>query len=47
MCMSFPYITDPTMTEAYVAWKIVFFGRDLSLQNFILEGDAMEIIHVF
>jgi hypothetical protein len=31
----------------YLAWKVVFFGRDLGLQNVIMEGDALKIVHVF
>jgi hypothetical protein len=31
----------------YLAWKAVFFGRDLGLQNVIMEGDALKIVHVF
>jgi hypothetical protein len=41
MCLSLPYISDPTMAEAYAACKVVFFGRDLGIQNVILEGGAL------
>lgn len=39
------YITNPTIAEALVIQKAVVFDRDLGLNNFILEGDALEIIH--
>jgi hypothetical protein len=31
----------------YSAWKAVFFGRYLGLQNVITEGDALKIVHFF
>lgn len=38
------YIIDPTMAQAFVAWKALLFGRDLGLRNVILEGDALDIV---
>lgn len=34
------------MVETYAAWKAVVFYRDLGLLNVIMEGDALEIVHV-
>jgi hypothetical protein len=45
--MSILYITNLTMIEAYVDWKAVIFGRDLGLQNVIMKGNALKIVHIF
>lgn len=40
------YIIDPTVAEAFAAWKAVVFGKDLGLYNYvILDGNALEIVH--
>lgn len=38
------YIFNPTVIEAFVAWKVVEFSRDLELQHVIMEGDALKIV---
>lgn len=45
LCSSKPYITNPTVADAFFAWKAVEFGRDLGIQNTILEGNALDIVH--
>jgi hypothetical protein len=45
MCSSMKFIIDPTMGEAFAAWKAMVFGRNLGLHNVILEDDALEIVH--
>jgi hypothetical protein len=45
--MSILYITNLTMIEAYVDWKAVIFGRDLGLQNVIMKGITLKIVHIF
>lgn len=45
LCIYKPYIADPTIDEAYAVWKVVEFSRDLGFQNFIIEGDALEVVH--
>lgn len=44
MCSSKSYITDQTVTEGLTTWKLVKFCRDLSLQDVIIERDAMKVI---
>ncbi len=38
------YIFNSTVVEAFVAWEVVEFSRDLELQHVIVEGDALEIV---
>jgi hypothetical protein len=45
--MSILYITNLTMIEAYVDWKAVIFERDLGLQNVIMKGNTLKIVHIF
>lgn len=45
MCSPMKYITDPTVVEAFAAWRTVGFGRDLGLRNVITEDDALEIVY--
>jgi hypothetical protein len=44
MCTTKRYITDPTTTKAFAAWKAVLFDRDLALSNVNLGSDAMGIV---
>jgi hypothetical protein len=45
LCSSKPYITNPIVADAIFAWKAVEFGKDLGIQNIILEGNALDIVH--
>jgi ribonuclease HI len=38
------FVTDPSMAEALAAREAVELGRSLELQDFILEGDALEVV---
>jgi hypothetical protein len=44
MCSVQSYITDPTTAEALGTHWGVEFGRFLSLNSLILEGDALEVV---
>jgi hypothetical protein len=47
MSTSKRYLTHPTTIDAYAAWKVVAFGRDLGIHNILLEGDALEVVQDF
>jgi hypothetical protein len=40
VCSLKHFIVDPTVAEAYVAWKVMKFSRDLGMLNIMLEEDA-------
>ncbi|XP_059461940.1 uncharacterized protein LOC132190931 [Corylus avellana] len=39
------YISDPTMAEAMTAREAVELGKSLGGRNFVLEGDALEVVN--
>jgi len=45
MCSLKQFIVDPTIVEAYAAWKMLEFNKDLSMLNIILEENELEIVN--
>lgn len=43
LCSIVPFIMDPTIVEAIVAWKAVELCHALGLQRVIMEGDALAV----
>jgi hypothetical protein len=46
VCGGRQYIKDPIMAEALVIYKAVELSNLLALQSFILEGNAINVVHV-
>lgn len=40
MCSIKSYISDPTVAEVFVAWRIVKFSRNLRFEHAMVERDA-------